>query len=264
MFSDKDWTYEQQEEKAFQKGCTLLENRCVFSEFGTRRRRDYHTQDIVMKGLTRAAEEAKKNGWKGALTGTSNVHFAMKYDVNAVGTVAHEWYMTIAAITEDYVNANELALRYWLGCFGEGVSSQNISCGKVESVTDIFQVLGIALTDTFGTPAFLDAFRKTISAPDGDAPVQSTKTYAQTYTGVRQDSGDPSHFVKAVREFYDREGITDKKTVVFSDSLDIKSCLEYKALAEESGFTPSFGVGTFFTSEFASTLKQTISNNVTR
>lgn len=122
MFSDRDWDYESQEEKAHRKGSTLLENGCVFSEFGTRRRRDYHTQDIVMKGLTRAAEDAKKNGYKGALTGTSNVHFAMKYDVNAVGTVAHEWYMTIAAITNDYENANELALQYWLGCFGEGVS----------------------------------------------------------------------------------------------------------------------------------------------
>lgn len=122
MFSDRAWDYESQEEKAHRKGSTLLENGCVFSEFGTRRRRDYHTQDIVMKGLTRAAEDAKKNGYKGALTGTSNVHFAMKYDVNAVGTVAHEWYMTIAAITNDYENANELALQYWLGCFGEGVS----------------------------------------------------------------------------------------------------------------------------------------------
>lgn len=123
MFTDKEWDYHQQEEKAFRKGCTLLENGCVFSEFGTRRRRDYHTQELVMQGLSQAAAEGKKQGWKGAFTGTSNVHFAMKYDTNAVGTVAHEWYMTIAAITDDYENANELALQYWLGCFGEGVST---------------------------------------------------------------------------------------------------------------------------------------------
>ncbi|KAF3385336.1 Nicotinate phosphoribosyltransferase [Penicillium rolfsii] len=246
MFSDKDWDHENQEEKAFRKGCELLENGCVFSEFGSRRRRDYHTHDLVMKGLCRAAEEGKRQGWKGVLTGTSNVHFAMKYNVNAVGTVAHEWYMTIAAITDDYENANELALRYWLGCFGEGV-------------------LGIALTDTFGTPAFLDAFRKPIRAApvqsdaSATAPVttdvhadnsKSTQTYAQVYTGVRQDSGDPTYFVKMVRDFYDREGIAEKKTVVFSDSLDIEHCLEYKAIAEEAGFNPTFGVGTFFTNDF--------------
>lgn len=122
MFSDRDWDYQNQEEKAFRKGCVLLENGCIFSEFGSRRRRDYHTHDLVMKGLIRAAEEGKKSGWKGVLSGTSNVHFAMKYDTDPVGTVAHEWYMGIAAITDDYENANELALRYWLGCFGEGVS----------------------------------------------------------------------------------------------------------------------------------------------
>jgi hypothetical protein len=99
----------------------LLENGCIFSEFGSRRRRDYHTQDLVMQGLCRAAEEGKRQGWKGVLSGTSNVHFAMKYSVTPIGTVAHEWFMAIAAITNDYENANELALRYWLGCFGEGV-----------------------------------------------------------------------------------------------------------------------------------------------
>jgi nicotinate phosphoribosyltransferase len=78
---------------------------------------------------------------------------------------------------------------------------------------------------------------------------KSTQTYAQVYTGVRQDSGDPTYFVKMVRDFYDREGITDKKTVVFSDSLNIEHCLEYKAIAEEAGFNPTFGVGTFFTSK---------------
>jgi nicotinate phosphoribosyltransferase len=120
-FVDKDWDHEAQEQKAYRKGCTLLQNGCLFSEFGSRRRRDYHTQDLVMTGLCKAAEEGRKEGWKGQLTGTSNVHFAMRHGVAPVGTVAHEWYMAIAAITNNYEDANELALRYWLGCFGKGV-----------------------------------------------------------------------------------------------------------------------------------------------
>lgn len=122
---DRDWDHQHQEDKAFRKGCTLLEHGCNFSEFGSRRRRDYHTQDLVMRGLCRAAEKARLWGWEGEFSGTSNVHFAMKYGVQPVGTVAHEWYMGIAAITDNYENANELSLRYWLGCFGEGVSWSN-------------------------------------------------------------------------------------------------------------------------------------------
>lgn len=120
-FCDKDWDHEGQEEKAYRKGMTLLENGCIFSEFGSRRRRDYITHDLVMKGLIRAAADAKEKGYKGVFSGTSNVHFAHRYGVKPVGTVAHEWYMAIAAYTDDYENANELGLRYWLGCFGEGV-----------------------------------------------------------------------------------------------------------------------------------------------
>ena len=45
-FMDTDWTYEGQEEKAFEKGMRILEAGCVLSEFGTRRRRDYHTQAL--------------------------------------------------------------------------------------------------------------------------------------------------------------------------------------------------------------------------
>ncbi|KAL1952826.1 hypothetical protein VTO42DRAFT_4115 [Malbranchea cinnamomea] len=263
---DTDWDYHQQEEKAFRKGCVLLEHGCIFSEFGTRRRRDYHTHDLVMKGLCRAAEKGRQEGWKGKLSGTSNVHFAMKYGVEPVGTVAHEWYMGIAAITDNYEDANELALRYWLACFGEGV-------------------LGIALTDTFGTPVFLDAFRKPIpqyttavegaastlpssgdgstlteflaethptpiTAPVKEQGVQSTKTYAQAFAGIRQDSGDPVYFVKMLRDFYDQQGIKEKKTIVFSDSLNIDLCLEYKTIAEEAGFLPVFGVGTYLTNDF--------------
>lgn len=120
-FCDKDWNHDGQEEKAYRKGLTLLEHGCLVSEFGSRRRRDHKTQDLVMKGLCRASKQAEAAGLKGKLTGTSNVHFAMKYGIPPVGTVAHEWYMGIAAITNDYENANELALSYWLGMFGEGV-----------------------------------------------------------------------------------------------------------------------------------------------
>lgn len=120
-FCDKDWSYYLQEEKALRKGSTLLQNKCLFSEFGTRRRRNYKTQDLVMSGLIKASRAGKENGWGGQFTGTSNVHFAMKYGVRPVGTVAHEWYMGIAAITNDYENANEMALRYWMACFGQGV-----------------------------------------------------------------------------------------------------------------------------------------------
>ena len=267
-FCDKDWTHEGQVEKAYEKGKELLQAGCILSEFGSRRRRDYRTHDMVLKGLCQAAEEGKKHGWPGKLTGTSNVHLAKKYGVTPVGTVAHEWYMGVASVTDDYENANENALSFWLGCYGKGV-------------------LGIALTDTFGTPDFFRAFRKTAPAvtvaepgvvstnpsaasgttqsgvsslsetkPPIHAPLdrkedseQPQQSYAEVFTGVRQDSGDPKDYVRMARQFYDSVGIKDQKTIVFSDSLNVQRCLEYKELSEEHGFLPSFGVGTFFTSK---------------
>lgn len=121
-FCDRAWSYDGQEQKAYDKGVFLFEEGCMFSEFGSRRRRDYHTQDLVIRGLRRAQEVSQKSGWKGRLQGTSNVHFAMKYDLVPVGTVAHEWFMGVAAITNNYEDANEIALQYWVGTFGEGVS----------------------------------------------------------------------------------------------------------------------------------------------
>jgi nicotinate phosphoribosyltransferase len=106
----------------------------------------------------------------------------------------------------------------------------------------------------------LRAFRKKIpqAAPGPGSPVPSTteppvkpgsRTYAEVFTGVRQDSGDPLNFIKMMREFYYQESITDKKTVVFSDSLNVELCLKYKAEAEAQGLQPTFGVGTFLTSK---------------
>lgn len=225
-FCDSDWSHEGQEDQAYEKGKRLLQNGCLFSDFGTRRRRDYHTHDLVIAGLCRA----KSDGLAGALAGTSNVHFAMKYDLDPIGTVAHEWFMGVAAASGDYENANETALRCWLRHFGSGV-------------------LSIALTDTFGTPAFLQAFQMD-SKVMLDKPSTSRKaTFAEHFRGIRQDSGDPKEFVKIMRDFYESQGIHEPKSIVFSDSLNVEKCIEYKMLAEASGFHPTFGVGTFLTSE---------------
>jgi nicotinate phosphoribosyltransferase len=102
--------------------------------------------------------------------------------------------------------------------------------------------MGIALTDTFGTRDFLEAFKK----PVPNDP--TNRTYAQVFPGVRQDSGDPLEFVRVMRAFYDAHKIADKKTIVFSDSLNVGKCLKYKAVAEKLGFATSFGIGTFLTS----------------
>ncbi|KAL1591344.1 nicotinate phosphoribosyltransferase [Paraconiothyrium brasiliense] len=278
-FVDKDWSYAGQVENAYGKGSKLLQEGCIFSEFGTRRRRDYHTQDLVLQGLRRAEADGAQKGWQGKLTGTSNVHFAMKHGLLPVGTVAHEWFMGVAAITNNYEQANRIALEYWTSTFGEGV-------------------LSIALTDTFGTPAFLRAFKEpipdiTTAAPGGattlasaasmtdpdvqtlartEPPIQAgidgatkqRRTYAEVFTGVRQDSGDPLDFVKMMRQFYDEQGIKAKKTIIFSDSLNIDLCLKYKAAAEKEGFQPTFGVGTFLTNDYVqeSTGKKSVPLNI--
>jgi len=282
-FMDRDWNHDGQFERAKDKGLKLLEDGCIFSEFGSRRRRDYRTQDLVIQGLKAAQEEASQKGWKGKLSGTSNVHFAMKHDLPPVGTVAHEWYMGIAAITGDYENANEASLRLWVGTFGEGV-------------------LDVALTDTFGTPNFLKAFSKPIpnfrspeyhsatrpsanqtasnvpaadtlssTAPPIEPLIQNgsecstrKRTYAQVFTGVRQDSGDPEQYIKLMRDFYTTQHITERKVIVFSDSLNVDLCLKYRRAAEEAGFLPTFGVGTFFTNDFveASSRKKSVPLNI--
>ena len=89
-------------DRAYEKGIKLLEAGCVFSEFGTRRRRSYDTHDIVIGQLARAQ---KDRPGRGKLYGASNVsstsiawafvadpamqvHLAQKYGISPSGTIA--------------------------------------------------------------------------------------------------------------------------------------------------------------------------------
>lgn len=235
-FCDTDWSHARQRAAAHAKGVAALRAGVLLSEFGSRRRRDYRTHALVLQGLCDAQADATAHAWPGRLTGTSNVHMAHRFGLAPIGTVAHEWFMGVAAVTADYTRATERALACWIASYGRGV-------------------LGIALTDTFGTPAFLAAFRRPVRTPAEAGSVGADPgagdTYAQAFTGVRQDSGDPEAFVRTMRAFYDGEGITARKTLVFSDALDVARCVRYKAVAEAAGFAPSFGVGTHLTNDFA-------------
>lgn len=207
---DTDWTYDGQREKAANKARDLLAHGCVFSEFGTRRRRSFLSQKLVIEGLVDGANGDSR------LLGTSNVLFAKMFNLAPIGTVAHEWMMGIAAYTQDYVHANQRSMDYWLKTMGDGAA-------------------GFALTDTFGTDDYLKSFKP---------------PYTDVYKGVRQDSGDPLEYTKLIAAHYKKLGYApNTKSIIYSDSLDVAKCEKYAAAAKEAGLVPLFGVGTFFTSK---------------
>ena len=99
-------------ESAFRKGTALFTSGCLLSEFGSRRRRTYRSHDLCIRGLIASSTSAVEQGLPGKLAGTSNVHFAMKYDLNPIGTIAHEFIMGIAAL-EGYEGCNGRAMDQW-------------------------------------------------------------------------------------------------------------------------------------------------------
>lgn len=178
------------------------ENGVLFSEFGTRRRFSYEVQDKVCAYLK---EHAK------TCVGTSNVHFAMKYNMRPCGTHPHEWFMFHGA-QFGYKNANYMALENWV----------NVYDGD----------LGTALTDTYTTDVFFRNF---------------SMKQAKLFDGIRQDSGDEYKFIEKAIKFYKSKGIDPTtKTIIFSNALDFPKAVEIKKYCE-CKIRSAFGIGTNLT-----------------
>ena len=183
-------------------------NEMLFSEFGTRRRFNYEVQDKVIDCLKRLSNTC---------VGTSNVHFAMKYDMKPIGTHPHEWFMFHGA-QFGYKNANYMALENWV----------NVYDGD----------LGTALTDTYTTNVFFRNF---------------SMKQAKLFDGIRQDSGDEYEFVNKAIAFYKSKGIDPMtKTIIFSNALDFPKAVAIKKYCEGM-IHAAFGIGTNLTCDVYAT-----------
>ena len=193
------------QERAREKAILLSRHGVSWADFGTRRRYAYSVQEEALRQAMAVPATT--------LVGTSNVHFAHKMGLKAIGTMAHEIFMALAAIF-GYPIANRLAMEGWVREFD----------GR----------LGIALPDTFTTDVFLRDF---------------SWQFAKQFDGVRQDSGDPQLFVEKIVNHYQKLGINPlEKTIVFSDGLTAEKAVELADYCR-GRIKCSFGIGTNITND---------------
>lgn len=179
------------------------------ADFGTRRRHSYLWQDWCVQAMT--------EGLGDSFAGTSNCHIAMKRDMEAVGTNAHELPMIYAALAED-----DTALRQ---------SPYDVLADWHEEHDGNLRII---LPDTYGTKGFL------AGAPD----------WLAGWTGIRIDSGDPATGAEtAIKWWTERGEDPTQKLVIFSDGLDTDKIIELHSQFAGRVRT-SFGWGTLLTNDF--------------
>ena len=208
---DAKLDYKEYYDKSWRKAERLIEGGCVFSDFGTRRRASFEAQETAIRAMKDCSDTKRAPG---RFTGTSNVYFAMKYDLTPIGTMAHELICAIAGMYGPLM-ANNLAMVTWSKTYRGA--------------------LGTFLYDTYGWRIFSLNF---------------SEDYANMFKGLRVDSGDNYEELDLIVEKYRSLGIDPKsKQVVFSNALDVDRAIEIQRYAKDK-CQPSFGIGTHFTNDF--------------
>lgn len=212
------WNQEETKRILYEKKKLCESNYLKIIEFGTRRRRNFETQDKVNNILSKKITDAYMSE-RNVLDGTSNVYFAKKYNLSPIGSIAHEFIMGISVL-ESLNRPNRQTMNI--------ISSANDK--------NIIQPPLIMLTDTFTTDHFLKDFNR---------------NYCKIFDGVRQDSGNPFRFADKIVQHYRKNGIDHKtKQIIFSDSLTIDKAIEIKKHCNNIGIQSKFGIGTHLTNDF--------------
>jgi nicotinate phosphoribosyltransferase len=179
------------------------------ADFGTRRRHGYLWQDWCV--------QAMREGLGEAFLGTSNCLIALKREVEAIGTNAHELPMVYAALTqteEDLAKAPYQVLADWQ--------------------EDYEGNLRIILPDTFGTTDFL----------------RRAPSWVTQWTGIRIDSKDPIEGGEEAIAWWTARGQDPRqKLAIFSDGLDVEM-IEAIHRRFSNRMRIGFGWGTLLTNDF--------------
>ncbi|MBC7141357.1 MAG: nicotinate phosphoribosyltransferase [Rhodobacteraceae bacterium] len=179
------------------------------ADFGTRRRHSFLWQDWCVQAMA--------EGLGDAFVGTSNCRIAMRRDIEAIGTNAHELPMVYSALADSDDALREAPYKVLADWHEEHDGN-----------------LRIILPDTYGTEGFLK------NAPD----------WLAGWTGIRIDSGDPVIGAEtAIRWWKERGEDPHEKLVIFSDGLDVDRIEELHATFA-GRVKVSFGWGTLLTNDF--------------
>ena len=185
----------------------------VFSEFGLRRRLSSTAQEMAVEKFSHLNDTMHSAS---TFVGTSNVYLAKKFGVTPVGTMAHEWIMSVGQGEHKHNPAysNYYALEAWVKEYGV--------------------LNGIALTDTITTDCFLRDF---------------DLAKATLFSGVRHDSSDPYEWGEKMIAHYKSLGIDPAtKTLLFSDSLNFEKAdaifRHFRGRAKVA-----FGIGTYIAND---------------
>lgn len=189
-------------------------NPFVLSDFGTRRRFSRAWQEHVVQSLLAQAKTMQAAGKPVYFRGTSNVDLARRYQITAVGTMAHEYLQAFQGFGGRLRNFQKAALETW--------------------VQEFRGDLGIALTDVVGMDAFLEDF---------------DLYFAKLFDGLRHDSGDPFVWGEKALAHYAKLRIdASTKRLVFSDGLDFERAFKlWRCFGART--QTLFGIGTWLSND---------------
>lgn len=197
--------------RSYEKARRMIDAGCVFSDFGTRRRASFKSQETAIRAM-KACNDTLAG--PGRFIGTSNVYFAMKYDLTPIGTMAHELICAIAGMYGPQM-ANYIAMKTWSRTYRGA--------------------LGTFLYDTYGWRIFSLNF---------------SEDYANMFKGLRVDSGDNYEELDRIVDKYRSLKIDPTtKQIVFSNGLNVDEAIKIQQYATRKCI-PSFGIGTHFTNDF--------------